>query len=90
MQLADLWLSNLKAVSIVYYRVSPLKIISGSGYKSQLFTCSEATPSIMDMGSSEPNGSRSATFMRLFSALFYGISSFLIIVVNKIVLTSYK
>jgi hypothetical protein len=49
-----------------------------------------ATTSIMDMGSSEPNGSRSATFMRLFSALFYGISSFLIIVVNKIVLTTYK
>ncbi|VDI06361.1 solute carrier family 35, partial [Mytilus galloprovincialis] len=34
--------------------------------------------------------SGSATFMRLFSALFYGFSSFLIIVVNKIVLTTYK
>lgn len=27
---------------------------------------------------------------RLFSAVFYGVSSFLIIVVNKILLTSYK
>ena len=29
-------------------------------------------------------------FKRLFSALFYAISSFLIIVINKIVLTNYK
>lgn len=28
--------------------------------------------------------------MRLFSAVFYGLSSFLIIVVNKILLTTYK
>lgn len=27
---------------------------------------------------------------RLFSAIFYGVSSFLIIVINKILLTSYK
>lgn len=28
-------------------------------------------------------------FMRIFSAFFYGISSFLIIVINKVTLTSY-
>jgi hypothetical protein len=38
MQLADLWLSNLKAVSIVYYRVSPLKIIYYFRFRLQIST----------------------------------------------------
>lgn len=33
---------------------------------------------------------RSAVFLKLFAAGFYGLSSFLIVVVNKSVLTSYR
>uniref|UniRef100_A0A8C7GZR7 Solute carrier family 35 member D1b n=1 Tax=Oncorhynchus kisutch TaxID=8019 RepID=A0A8C7GZR7_ONCKI len=35
-------------------------------------------------------GGRSAVFLKLFAAGFYGLSSFLIVVVNKSVLTSYR
>jgi len=35
-----------------------------------------------------PNGT--TVLKRIFAALFYGIASFLITVVNKVVLTSYK
>jgi len=33
---------------------------------------------------------QSIVFMRIFSAIFYGFSSFLIIVVNKVILTTYR
>lgn len=40
--------------------------------------------------SKENEESLNPIFKRLFSAVFYGISSFLIIVVNKILLTNYR
>lgn len=40
--------------------------------------------------SSQDNQRRGILFLRLFSAVFYGLSSFLIVVVNKSVLSSYR
>lgn len=40
--------------------------------------------------SDKDEDSVNSVLKRLFSAIFYGVSSFLIIVINKILLTSYK
>uniref|UniRef100_A0AAG5D476 Sugar phosphate transporter domain-containing protein n=1 Tax=Anopheles atroparvus TaxID=41427 RepID=A0AAG5D476_ANOAO len=44
----------------------------------------------MRSGASEMTGSEATQFLKLSSAVFYGLSSFLITVVNKTVLTSYR
>ena len=47
-----------------------------------------ASPSAADRDSSSDGSS--AVFVKLLAAGFYGVSSFLIVVVNKSVLTSYR
>ncbi|XP_050072781.1 uncharacterized protein LOC126560874 [Anopheles maculipalpis] len=44
----------------------------------------------MRSSASEMNGAETTQFLKLSSAVFYGLSSFLITVVNKTVLTSYR
>lgn len=36
------------------------------------------------------SGGKSTLFFKLFAAVFYGISSFVIVVINKSVLTNYR
>lgn len=65
-----------------------------SKFPSKQSELSDATGSYVKLLISEsPNKSEdfaNSISMRLLSAIFYGISSFLIIVVNKVLLTTYK
>ncbi|XP_054716546.1 UDP-N-acetylglucosamine/UDP-glucose/GDP-mannose transporter-like [Uloborus diversus] len=63
------------------------KILDAGNVSNKMNHVSVAVP-VSDKDSSTAN--ISPFFWRVFSAAFYGISSFLIIVVNKIVLTNYR